>query len=477
MTTIDRLVSDYCTAIQDETAAVFAGAGLSIPAGMVNWSELLREIAADIGLDVDRESDLVSVAQFHVNEHGGRARINQALVAEFSERAQQTENHRVLSRLPIRHYWTTNYDVLIEESIREARRRPDVKITDASIATTRPRRDAVVYKMHGDVSAPEKAIVTRDDYESYPEKFPVMSTALRGDLVSKTFLFIGFSFSDPNLQYLLSLVRLTLRENRRDHYCLMRQVARADHDSDSDFDYATIRQQLQIKDLRRYGVHTVLVPSFADITSVLLRIDQKFRRSIVVVSGSAETYAPMDAQFAERLLRMVGRGLIERGFDIVTGFGVNVGAQVLAGALEALREQGSIAIHDRVILRPFPSRDADVGATNVSRQAYREDFIALGGIALFLFGNRVKTGGAIELANGVIEEFEIARAKGLALLPISATGHASAVLVDRLRALGAMNSPLYDLVRSEMTVFESGGTAEEIAAAIVGAAVKIREAP
>ena len=58
---------------------MFAGAGLSVPAGFVNWKELMRSIADDLGLSVDREHDPIAVAQYHQNEHGGRHRINQLL--------------------------------------------------------------------------------------------------------------------------------------------------------------------------------------------------------------------------------------------------------------------------------------------------------------------------------------------------------------------------------------------------------------
>ena len=54
----DTFISEYVEAIHDQNAAVFAGAGLSIPAGVVNWKGLLRDIARDVGLDVDRETDL-----------------------------------------------------------------------------------------------------------------------------------------------------------------------------------------------------------------------------------------------------------------------------------------------------------------------------------------------------------------------------------------------------------------------------------
>ena len=56
------------------------------------------------------------------------------------------------------------------------------------------------------------------------EKRQLFTTALQGDLVSKTFLFIGFSFEDPNLKYILSRIRNLLDANRRTHYCLLEKI-------------------------------------------------------------------------------------------------------------------------------------------------------------------------------------------------------------------------------------------------------------
>jgi hypothetical protein len=41
MINVDEFVSEYSKAISDRNAAVLAGAGLSIPAGLVNWKELI----------------------------------------------------------------------------------------------------------------------------------------------------------------------------------------------------------------------------------------------------------------------------------------------------------------------------------------------------------------------------------------------------------------------------------------------------
>lgn len=53
--------------ICSEELGAFIGAGLSIPAGFSSWSELLKEPAEEIGLNVSKEQDLVNLAQYYSN--------------------------------------------------------------------------------------------------------------------------------------------------------------------------------------------------------------------------------------------------------------------------------------------------------------------------------------------------------------------------------------------------------------------------
>lgn len=429
---IDSFIDTYVQALHDQNAAVFAGAGLSIPAGMMDWKGLLRNIAREIGLDVKKEDDLVTLAQFHVNERGGRHQINQALIHEFARRAKLTENHRILASLPIRTYWTTNYDSLIEESLKTASKTPDVKVTVENLATTMPRRDAVVYKMHGDVSLPDKAVVTKDDYESYATTRHLFSMALQGDLVSKTFLFIGFSFNDPNLSYVLSRIRVLLGENRREHYCLLRKVQRLDFKKAADFQYARVKQELQVKDLKRYGIIGLLVEDYSHYTHVLRRISHRFRMSQVFISGSADDYTPWDEDRAHELIHEISRRLVAAGFGVVSGFGLGVGPYVVNGILEQLEHEGTQSLDDRIILRPFPIAMSDPVQRKRRWESYRKDMLMHAGVALFLFGNTKDSLGNIVLADGVEEEFRLAADQRLVVIPVGCTGSKAAELHKRV---------------------------------------------
>ena len=179
----EELIKKYAKAICEGKAAVFAGAGLSRSSGFVDWKELLAPLAEDIGLDIDKEKDLLLVAQFYKNQKG-RTNINNAILEAFSKDVKDINtNIRILSRLPIFTYWTTNYDELLEHGVKDANRNPDVKFESDQLAVMNHNTDAIIYKMHGDVNHPATAVLTKEDYESYERSRPLFRTALKGDLL------------------------------------------------------------------------------------------------------------------------------------------------------------------------------------------------------------------------------------------------------------------------------------------------------
>lgn len=426
---IKEFIRTYVKSINESNAAVFAGAGLSKPAGYVNWKELMREIAEDIGLNVDIESDLISLAQYHVNEFEGRAKINQILVEEFTRDVTVTDNHHILARLPINTYWTTNYDKLIETNLAGTSKKVDTKIVPENLSYTLPDTDAIVYKMHGDCSLSHLAVLTKDDYEEYDLKRKLFSTALQGDLVSKTFLFIGFSFDDPNLSYILSRIRVLLGENSRNHYCFMKKVHRNDYTTDADFRYAEIKQELRIKDLKRYSITVLLVDNYEDITEILQHIANIVRRRNVFISGSAFDFGDWGETKSFRFSTNLSKAVIKNKNSIVSGFGLGIGSCIIAGALEELYESKEKKVEERLKSRPFPQNTSGEIPLSSLWTKYREDMLSNVGVSIFIFGNKKdETTGDIVFANGMVEEFDISVSNGTIPIPVGATGFTAADL-------------------------------------------------
>ena len=429
---LTRFIDKYTEDIINESAAIFAGAGLSISTGLVNWKELLRDIALELDLDIDKEHDLIAIAQYYKNEKGGRGGINSKLVKEFTKEVVVNINHKLLSSLPINTFWTTNYDNLIEKALQDFGKKIDVKICSENLAINVPRRDAVIYKMHGDISLSHDAVITKDDYESYNEKRQVFTTALQGDLVSKTFLFIGFSFDDPNLEYILSRIRILLGNNTREHYCFLKNLNKDAFNGDDEmFSYEKVKQDLKIKDLKRYNIQVLRIDNFEEITETLSMINNKLRRRNIFISGAAHEYGEWSKERVESLIYNLSLELSKINNKIISGFGLGIGSSVINGVLSHVFVSDKLHLDDYLLLRPFPQNISEKPVRDKLWTKYREEMLSNAGIAVFFFGNKIENGIVVE-SSGLLEEFEIALAKGVIVIPVGCTGYASKMLWDRV---------------------------------------------
>lgn len=428
-----RLIKALSKELAEGNLAVFAGAGLSRSAGFVDWKSLLRPIAEDLDLDIEKEWDLVTLAQYHSNANAtNRSKLNQMLVTEFSSGATPTENHEILSRLPIQTYWTTNYDKIIENSLERNGKVPDVKYTTKQLATTRPKRDAVIYKMHGDVEHASEAVLIRDDYERYHVKMQPFITALSGDLVAKTFLFLGFSFTDPNLEYILSRVRIQFAQDQRQHYCLLRRANQFKDEAQADFEYRQRKEELFKNELLRVGIKVVYVSEFTEITDILREIEHRHKRKTVFISGAAHDYSPWTESEAEQFVYKLSKDISRQQYRVISGFGLGIGSAVITGVLEQTIMSGGRLDSDQLVLRPFPQSQSGEQALPELWSEYRRNMIAHAGIAIFLFGNKLDKAGNLVLSLGMREEFDIAIANGVFVIPVGITGSISKELWDEV---------------------------------------------
>lgn len=428
---VKQFVERYLKEIIEGNAAVFAGAGLSAPAGFVNWRELLRPIAEELDLNADIETDFVALAQFHRNKHhGNKGQQNQLLIERFGVPKSPTANHDMLAKLPIETYWTTNYDDLIEKALLGQGKTPDVKYTEAHLALTRRGRDAVVYKMHGDISNPQDAVLAKDDYERYHVNRAAFVTALSGDLVSRTFVFLGFSFTDPNLDYILSRVRLNLEENQRKHYCFFKKRVKLTGETEEAFKNAVVRQELVIADLLRFNIEAVLVDEYAEIDEALQLLHRLYRSKSVFVSGSAQIFEPWGRAKVDAFGRILGSELAKHGYRVVTGLGKGVGDAVLSGVVDQVYRSSKSQLDEALLLRPFPQQIA-AGERDAVWKRYREELIGQAGVAIFLLGNKIEDGKNV-IADGMKQEFEIAVAEKLIVIALGTSGHAASEIFDQV---------------------------------------------
>jgi hypothetical protein len=440
---VNNFIDEYVSALKEGNAAIFAGAGLSISSGVVNWKELLRRPASRLGLDVDKESDLVSLAQYIYNDSKTKTPLTELINNHFSQTGGINRNHILLSELPIKTFWTTNYDKLIEQALIQTGKNPDVKKRVNDLAVIKSKRDAIVYKMHGDVEVADEAVLIKNDYELYEKKNQMFTIALKGDLVSKTFLFIGFSFEDPNLEHILSRIKILLDDHVRTHYYFIKEVSEEEYPNTEEgkekYRYDKIRQELKCADLERYSIKPLKVKKYDEITRILEIITERYNRNNVLISGSAQDFNDFKISGigAENFIHEVSKSLNKNEFKVATGFGLGVGSGVINGVLDGMAENRTRNINEHLIMRPFPQYATNGKDIQVLWEEYRQQLLSECGIAIFMFGNKVikKEDSDEEVvvdAGGVFREFDIALTKNVKVVPIGVTGYASRRLWEQV---------------------------------------------
>ena len=391
---LDDFLRDYVEALERGSAGLFVGAGLSMAADMPSWVQLLEGVARELGLDVGKEHDLVALAQFYVNHHAGsRTHVARLVRRTFERDVIVPDNQRILARLPFGHVWTTNYDEVLERAFEQAGKVVDVKSRNADLTTSEPLADTVLYKMHGTAAHPDEIVLTKDDYELYSRTRPGFLQILGSDLTTRTFLFLGLSFSDPNLGYLLSAMRASFRDVPRQHYTIMKRPSEP---------YDARRFEHFVTDLHRYGIRAIVVDDYGDILAILRRLERRYAQRSVLVSGSyPEDGDEEERAFVTAIARGVGRVVGARGLRLVTGLGRTVGSAALTGMIEALDGLSGAGITRRLVVRPVRDILPPGASVEAWERKSREDLVAQSGIVIVIGGLRR---GAV--APGVLEEFE-----------------------------------------------------------------------
>lgn len=437
--------------------SIFAGAGLSVASGYVDWKKLLDPICRQMHLN--NNIDLTEIAQYYKNQYG-RQGLNDVVFNEFAKVPKNNENIEWLAKMPIKEYWTTNYDDVIKKEIEKRGKVVEVVINQESFKYHDPRREVVIYKMHGDKKYPDDVVLTKEDYQNYDEKRGLFTKLLSVELVKKTFLFIGFSFNDPNLERILTIAKNSLNSKSLPaHYCFMRKVQVRDYlnskneiTSDAVERYIQDKnyQELRIRDMRNYGVYTILVDDFNQITLMLKYLYNKYTINNVFISGGINPddlsdYGEFNQELsvnsrlnrAEHFLTLLGKSLIDNGFQIYTGFGAGVGNYILSGVLSSKKNNPL----NTDITRNDIHINSLIGVEDSLKDTIRIRLIEQCSSVIILFGY-IRD---LKRQSGIIREYEIAQHLENFIIPVRPTGFAAQTIFDELENKGLLQDNLYFL--------------------------------
>lgn len=466
-----KFLKEFPSSLHDGAGVAFVGAGVSMAAGYPSWTELLTEIGEEIGVNSKDIQDLAALAQWHILETGNATGVRNVIKREIGRELPVPEALQVLARLPLRHIWTTNYDRLVERAFSEISRPLDTVSGAKDLAARATPGAARLYKMHGSVDRLDDLVISTDDYELYRMRRGAFLPLLQAHLSSMSVLFMGLSLTDPNVRHVLSLIRESFTDAPPEHFAILRPPKRTDFKTEDEFKARLAQHQLWARDLRRYGLIAVEIEDYDEVPQLLRQVESRIASKRVWVSGSW----PLDGTnpatsrvyaISEELGRMIGR----TGRDLISGTGVLVGPATVSGFMDALRAGGGWDMDRRLIARPFPQPLHGKTAVRDQWRALRTELARHAGIVVFVGGLKWEAGGAI-IADGVMEEFELARAAGSFLLPIGAFGGAAETIAAELlgsampHSGGAASRPTDDELR---ILSDDGATDDKLLSTVRG---------
>jgi hypothetical protein len=208
MSTKSDLLLRLAAAARDHKLVPFVGAGCSLGHVRVDWDEITAAMAQEMPGCV--ASSNWDVAEAYAQMFGNRVFANllrRYLLIDSLDDSRGTTPLQILA-LELRSVYSTNQDNVLERAAEKCGRPRVVVSTLDDLATVRPG-DRILFKYHGALDHPDTLVFTAAQYRNRmanPDHF--MDIRLRSDLLTKKFLFIGYSFRDPNIKELFKEMKV-----------------------------------------------------------------------------------------------------------------------------------------------------------------------------------------------------------------------------------------------------------------------------
>lgn len=202
------------------------GAG-AVPSDIIaSAATVAAEWAGEIGYPGPDRYDLAAVAQYQSSGLGDPPAVGEYLGRSFRTKLEQVTGLSVSDKLhplrfltghPLPTFITTNYDDMIERSLRVNDKTPQPMSCawrDRQTMTEPPVAVDVdtplVFHLHGRWEDPESMVVTKADYLDFVLALgdrKLLPGAVTDAMINHSLLFVGYSFRDSNFHLILRAIR------------------------------------------------------------------------------------------------------------------------------------------------------------------------------------------------------------------------------------------------------------------------------
>lgn len=214
--------------IANGNAVVYVGAGASIAAGLPNWRRFLHDLekearayslpAAHSISERISAGDYLVAAEMLQNIFGPR--LQEIIHRVFGTASVPTPIHRAIATIPFSLAITTNYDCLLETAYHFSVPRLTWQNPYDVLQNLRSGIFCVL-KLHGDYAIRKSIVLSRSHFRDLLHINHALLNSLRMLLATRTFLFVGVSFSDPDLLSLMDEARALYGDAFGPHYAVV----------------------------------------------------------------------------------------------------------------------------------------------------------------------------------------------------------------------------------------------------------------
>src|SRR4051794_34038426 len=204
------MIQELATAIKNKHVILFVGSGVPKNLGLPVYSELMNQMAINLGYDLEQfkawgNSDFLIMAEYYYHHKGtlGALRSWMDRLWHHEDIAiEESEIYKLIIDLDFPIIYTTNFDRWLEYAYDYYHKEYN-KITNvADIARIKTNKTQII-KFHGDFDDDSSLVLTESSFFQRLDFESSLDIKLRSDSLEKSLLFIGYSLSDINIRYML----------------------------------------------------------------------------------------------------------------------------------------------------------------------------------------------------------------------------------------------------------------------------------
>ena len=221
-------IKEINKANNENRLVVFVGSGVSKNSNVPDWNELIITIAKSIDYhekckkcdskieDCPREDcekqfnfsreEYLRIPEYYFQSVDDKEKKEyyQTIIDAIRCDAKSNAIDDLIFEILPQHIITTNYDTLLEDSDTINTSMYKVIYKDKDLLSN--ISDRYLIKMHGDINDPPSIILKESDYIDYEQTHTLISTFIKSLLINFTFLFLGYSLNDNNLNLIIGWI-------------------------------------------------------------------------------------------------------------------------------------------------------------------------------------------------------------------------------------------------------------------------------